>query len=189
MIFFPANASFSIDNIINKKSYRLIPKWNVDALKLMICIVYFYAGIAKINTDWLIEAQPLKIWLTSKYDLPIIGNTLFQMDWVHIFFSWAGMFYDVFIAFILLYRRTRPFGFFLVITFHIMTAILFPAIGMFPYIMITSSIIFLEPSVELLSMMIISFCGISIFKVSSIAFLTVLTSLYIGIKKVMLIAK
>ena len=145
MIFFPANASFSLDNIINKKSYRLIPKWNVDAIKLMICIVYFYAGIAKINTDWLIEAQPLKIWLTSKYDLPIIGNTLFQMDWVHIFFSWAGMFYDVFISFILLYRRTRPFGFFLVITFHIMTAILFPAIGMFPYIMITSSIIFLEP--------------------------------------------
>ena len=65
MIFFPANASFSLDNLINKKSYRLIPKWNVDALKLMICIVYFYAGIAKINTDWLIEAQPLKIWLTS----------------------------------------------------------------------------------------------------------------------------
>ena len=111
----------------------------------MICIVYFYAGIAKINTDWLMDAQPLKIWLTSKYDLPIIGNKFFQMDWVHIFFSWAGMFYDVFISFILLYRRTRPFGFFLVITFHIMTAIFFPAIGMFPYIMITSSIIFLEP--------------------------------------------
>ena len=145
MIFFPANASFSVDNIINKKSYRLIPKWNVDALKLMICIVYFYAGIAKINTDWLIEAQPLKIWLTSKYDLPIVGSSLFQMEWVHILFSWSGMLYDLFIAFILLYRKTRPFGFFLVITFHIMTAILFPAIGMFPYIMITSSLIFLEP--------------------------------------------
>ena len=137
MIFFPANASFSLDNIIKKKSYRLIPKWNVDSLKLMICIVYFYAGIAKINTDWLIEAQPLRIWLTSKYDLPIVGNTLFQMDWVHVFFSWAGMFYDLFIAFILLYRITRPFGFFLVITFHIMTAILFPAIGMFPYITVS----------------------------------------------------
>ncbi len=145
MIFFPANASFSVDNLIKKKSYSLIPKWNVDSLKLMICIVYFYAGIAKINTDWLIEAQPLRIWLTSKYDLPIVGNTLFQMDWIHVFFSWAGMFYDLFIAFILLYKKTRPFGFFLVITFHIMTAILFPAIGMFPYIMITSSIIFLEP--------------------------------------------
>ncbi len=145
MIFFPANAKFSIDNLISKKSYVFIPKWNVDALKLMICIVYFYAGIAKINSDWLIDAQPLKIWLTSKYDLPIFGSTLFQMDWVHVFFSWAGMLYDLLIAFILLYRKTRPFGFFLVITFHIMTAILFPAIGMFPYIMITSSVIFLEP--------------------------------------------
>ncbi len=145
MIFFPANANYSMDNLINKKSYKLIPKWNVDALKLIICIVYVYAGIAKINSDWLIEAQPLKIWLTSKYDMPIVGNTLFQMDWVHILFSWAGMFYDLLIAFILLYRKTRLFGFFLVVTFHIMTAILFPSIGMFPYIMITSSIIFFEP--------------------------------------------
>jgi hypothetical protein len=111
----------------------------------MICIVYFYAGIAKINSDWLLEAQPLKIWLTSKYDLPILGNTIFQMDWIHIFFSWSGMFYDLLIAFILLNKKTRPFGFILVVLFHVMTAILFPSIGMFPYIMITCSIIFFEP--------------------------------------------
>jgi len=111
----------------------------------MICIVYFYAGIAKINSDWLLEAQPLKIWLTSKYDLPILGDTIFQMDWIHIFFSWSGMFYDLLIAFILLNKKTRLFGFFLVVLFHFMTAILFPSIGMFPYIMITCSIIFFEP--------------------------------------------
>ncbi len=144
MIFFPANASYSIDSYLNNRSYKLIPKWNVDSLKLLVCIVYFYAGIAKINSDWLIDAQPLKIWLTSKYDLPLVGNTLFQMTWVHLFFSWAGMLYDLLIGFILLNRRTRPFGFFLVVSFHIMTAILFPAIGMFPFIMITCSIIFFE---------------------------------------------
>ena len=144
MIFFPANASYSVDSFVKKKYYKSIPKWNVDSLKLIICIVYFYAGIAKINSDWLIDAQPLKIWLTSKYDIPVIGNTLFQMTWVHIFFSWAGMLYDLLIAFILLNRRTRAFGFFLVLSFHIMTAILFPAIGMFPYIMITCSIIFFD---------------------------------------------
>ena len=94
----------------------------------MICIVYFYAGIAKINSDWLLEAQPLKIWLTSKYDLPILGNTIFQMDWIHIFFSWSGMFYYLLIAFILLNKKTRPFGFILVVLFHFMTAILFPSI-------------------------------------------------------------
>ena len=145
MIFLPANASYSLDSFIRNKSFKLIPKWNVDALKLMICIVYFYAGIAKINSDWLLEAQPLKIWLTSKYDLPILGNTIFQMDWIHIFFSWSGMFYDLLIAFILLNKKTRPFGFILVVLFHVMTAILFPSIGMFPYIMITCSIIFFEP--------------------------------------------
>tara|TARA_B100000989_G_scaffold42355_1_gene26951 strand:- start:625 stop:1980 length:1356 start_codon:yes stop_codon:yes gene_type:complete len=144
MIFFPANSSYSVDNLINKKSFKLIPKWNVDSLKLLICIVYFYAGIAKINSDWLIDAQPLKIWLTSKYDMPVVGNTLFQMTWVHLFFSWAGMFYDLLIGFVLLNKRARPFGFFLVISFHLMTAILFPAIGMFPYIMIICSIIFFE---------------------------------------------
>ena len=72
MIFLPANASYSLDSFIRNKSFKLIPKWNVDSLKLMICIVYFYAGIAKINSDWLLEAQPLKIWLTSKYDLSLI---------------------------------------------------------------------------------------------------------------------
>jgi len=145
MIFLPANASYSLDSFIRNKSFRLIPKWNVDSLKLMICIVYFYAGIAKINSDWLLEAQPLKIWLTSKYDLPLLGNTIFQMDWIHVFFSWSGMFYDLLIAFILLNKKTRLFGFFLVVLFHVMTAILFPSIGMFPYIMITCSIIFFEP--------------------------------------------
>ena len=145
MIFLPANACYSLDSFIRNKSFKLIPKWNVDSLKLMICIVYFYAGIAKINSDWLLEAQPLKIWLTSKYDLPILGNTIFQMDWIHIFFSWSGMFYDLLIAFILLNKKTRPFGFILVVLFHVMTAILFPSIGMFPYIMITCSIIFFEP--------------------------------------------
>lgn len=145
MIFLPANACYSLDSFIRNKSFKLIPKWNVDSLKLMICIVYFYAGIAKINSDWLLEAQPLKIWLTSKYDLPILGNTMFQMDWIHLFFSWSGMFYDLLIAFILLNKKTRPFGFILVVLFHVMTAILFPSIGMFPYIMITCSIIFFEP--------------------------------------------
>ena len=145
MIFLPANASYSLDSFIRNKSFKLIPKWNVDSLKLMICIVYFYAGIAKINSDWLLEAQPLKIWLTSRYDLPILGDTIFQMDWIHVFFSWSGMFYDLLIAFILLNKKTRLFGFFLVVLFHVMTAILFPSIGMFPYIMITCSIIFFEP--------------------------------------------
>ena len=142
MIFLPANSSYSVDSYLEKKSYKYSPKWCVDSIKLLLFIVYFYSGIAKINYDWLIEAQPLKIWLTTgSYDLPIIGSTLMQQEWFHYLMSWGGMFYDLLIPFILLYSRTRIFGFLLVVFFHVFTVILFP-IGMFPYIMIISTLIF-----------------------------------------------
>ena len=144
MIFLPANSYYSIDSKIKGYSFEKIPRWCTDCIKMLLFIVYFYSGLAKLNSDWLIEAQPLKIWLTSSYDLPIIGSTLMQQNWVHYTMSWGGMFYDLFIAFLLLYSRTRIFAFFLVVFFHLFTAILFP-IGMFPYIMIVGSLIFFDP--------------------------------------------
>ncbi|WP_430412749.1 HTTM domain-containing protein [Kordia sp.] len=143
MIFLPANATFSVDNIIRKKSYKNIPNWCIDAIKLLLGIVYFYAGLAKINSDWLCKAMPLKIWLPSKYDLPIIGESLMQQNWFHYAMSWSGMLYDLCIPFLLLYKRTRWFAFALVVFFHIFTRVLFP-IGMFPYVMIIGSLIFFE---------------------------------------------
>jgi len=143
MIFLPANAYFSIDNISRKKSYKEIPKWSIDCIKLLLSIVYFYSGLAKINSDWLFNAMPLKLWLPSKYDIPLIGETFMQQEWVHYFMSWGGMFYDISIPFLLLYKKTRIIGFILVIFFHLFTGFLFP-IGMFPYIMIVGSLIFFD---------------------------------------------
>ena len=142
MIFLPCNSSYSIDSYLKKQSIKFCPRWCVDSIKLLLFIVYFYSGIAKINNDWLFEAQPLKIWLTTgSYDFPLIGSNLMQQEWFHYFMSWGGMFYDLLIPFILIYNRTRILGFVLVIFFHLFTALLFP-IGMFPYIMIMSSLIF-----------------------------------------------
>ena len=140
MIFLPCTTYFAIDSRKNIK----IPQWTIDSLKFLIIIVYIYAGLAKINSDWLIHAQPLKIWLRAKYTIPIIGETLLQKNFSYYLFSWGGMIYDCTIPFLLLYKRTRYFAFFMVIVFHIMTRILFPPIGMFPYIMIFSCIIFFD---------------------------------------------
>ena len=142
MIFLPSNSSYSVDSYLQKKSFKYTPKWCVDSIKLLLFIVYFYSGLAKINKDWLFEAQPLKIWLTTgSYDFPLIGSNLMQQEWFHYFMSWGGMFYDLLIPFLLISTRTRVFGFLLVIFFHLFTVLLFP-IGMFPYIMIMSSLIF-----------------------------------------------
>ena len=142
MIFLPCASYFALDSTNNRK----VPNWTIDSLKLMLLIVYLYAGLAKINSDWLINAQPLKIWLKTKYTIPIIGETLLQNNYTYYLFSWGGMLYDIFIPFLLLYRRTRFFAFIMVIVFHVLTRILFPAIGMFPVIMIFSCIIFFDNS-------------------------------------------
>ncbi|WP_395060137.1 HTTM domain-containing protein [Flavobacterium sp.] len=143
LIFLPANASFSIDAFRNSKiSFQRIPKWTIDILKLLLGIVYFYAGLAKLNSDWLFSAMPLKIWLPNNSNLPIIGSLLNE-NWVHYAFSWTGMIYDLSIVFLLLYKRTRIFAFIMVIIFHVLTRILFP-IGVFPYIMIISTLIFFD---------------------------------------------
>lgn len=143
MIFLPANAYFSVDAYRNKIQYKNIPRWTIDSIKLLLGIVYFYAGLAKINSDWLLKAQPLKTWLPSKYDIPFIGETLMHQNWFHFAMSWSGMLYDLCIPFLLLYKKTRGFAFVLVVIFHVFTRVLFP-IGMFPYVMIVSALIFFD---------------------------------------------
>lgn len=143
MIFLPAHAYFSVDALKNRnKAFQYIPKWSIDSIKLLLAIVYVYAGLAKLNSDWLFRAMPLKIWLPSKFDVPILGN-YFGEEWMHYAFSWGGALYDLSIPFLLLWSRTRWFAFMLVVIFHVLTRVLFP-IGMFPYIMIFSALIFFD---------------------------------------------
>ena len=141
MIFLPAHAYLSFDAYRNKSlSADRIPRWCTDGLKIFVCMVYVYAGLAKVNSDWLLNAQPLRIWLPAQNDLPLIGS-LFNHLWVAYAFSWLGCLYDLSIPFLLLNARTRIFAYFGVVAFHMLTAILFP-IGMFPYIMMATALIF-----------------------------------------------
>lgn len=144
LCFLPLNATFSVDAYRKNKSYKNVPAWMVDSIKLLLGIVYFYAGLAKLNSDWLLRAQPLKIWLSTKTDLPVIGK--FMNDtWFHYAMSWSGALYDLTIPFLLLIKKTRPFAFFLVVVFHVFTRVLFN-IGVFPYIMIVATLIFFDSS-------------------------------------------
>ena len=109
-------------------------------MRLQLALVYVFAGVAKLNPDWLLTAQPLRIWLRANTELPLIGP-LFDYVWVAFAMSWAGMLYDLSIPLFLLWRKTRPFAYLAVIAFHVLTALLFP-IGMFPWIMLVSTLVF-----------------------------------------------
>jgi len=145
LIFLPANACFSVDTYRNRvPTSTNVPVYTIGILKFQLGVVYFFAGIAKINSDWLLHAQPLKIWLQAYRDLPFIGD-YFAMPWLAFAFSWFGCIYDLTIPFFLLSKKTRPFAYVFVIVFHIVTWLLFP-IGVFPWVMIFSTLIFFPES-------------------------------------------
>lgn len=141
LIWLPANRFFSVDACRNPASLlRKVPRWMIGILKGQLAIVYIYAGIAKLNPQWLLEALPLKIWLPAHNHIPVVGAWLAREEIAYLF-SWAGALYDLVIVFLLLSSRTRSFGFLLVVMFHLLTFWLFP-IGMFPFIMIACTTIF-----------------------------------------------
>ncbi|GAB3320984.1 HTTM domain-containing protein [Larkinella ripae] len=141
LVFLPANAFFSVDAFQNRRIFHnQVPRWTIDCLRLLMGLVYIYAGLSKLNSDWLLEALPLRIWLPGRNDLPLIG-WLFSYRETAFAFSWLGLLYDLSIPFLLLNRVTRPYAYVAVVLFHVLTAVLFP-IGMFPYIMIVAALIF-----------------------------------------------
>ncbi len=142
LVLVPANRYFSLD-VLRKPTLFVtqIPSWMVDIFKLQLGIVYFYAGIAKLNYDWLFRAMPLAIWLPAKSNLPLVGDLL-NYKFTAYLFSWFGAIYDILIPFFLFNKRTRNIAYLFVIVFHAATAIVLPVIGMFPYIMILSTLIF-----------------------------------------------
>lgn len=141
LIFMPAHRFYSFDAWRNSEISKLgIPKWCRPAIMLQLAIVYFFAGLAKLNTDWLFNAMPLAVWLPTKADFPVLGP-LFAQQWTAYAFSWFGAFYDLTIVGWLLWKPTRNLAYVAVLAFHLLTWLLFN-IGLFPLIMMTSTLIF-----------------------------------------------
>ena len=148
MIFMPAGKSFSIDNKLFKRGEaEQVPRFFIFLLQLQMFLVYFFAGIAKINHDWLFEAQPLKTWLPAFSHFYIIGG-LMEKDWLAFVFCWFACIYDLCIGFFLFNKRTVTIAYIFVVIFHLATSLFFN-IGMFPYIMITITIVFFREEFHL----------------------------------------
>lgn len=145
LIFLPANVNFSLDTRFGfVKRQEVIPNWCLLSIKLQLSLVYFFAGLAKLDYDWLIEAQPLSIWLAPHTNFPLIGGLMDEKLTAYLF-SVGGAIFDLAVPFLLWSNKYRPFAYFFVVIFHVLTSLLFP-IGVFPFVMILSTLIFFSPS-------------------------------------------
>jgi vitamin K-dependent gamma-carboxylase len=146
MFFVPAHRAYSLD-AWRRPGIRAtaLPAWCTYLLQFQVAIVYFNAGLAKATSDWLLHAQPMRIWLAARSGLPVIGAYL-ELPPVAYAAAWAGFLFDTTISFFLLWRRARPYAYVAVLSFHLITHLLFPPIGMFPVIMVVAALVFFDAS-------------------------------------------
>ena len=121
-----------------------IPAWSLWGLRAQVGVVYIFAGVAKLNPDWLFNALPLRIWLYQHGDLPIVGPLL-REAWMAYAMSWSGAAFDLAIVPALLWRRTQPYAYGVLVSFHVATWALFPQLGIFPWLMIGLTLILFAP--------------------------------------------
>jgi len=119
-----------------------IPRLYLFLLQLLIVTVYIVAGVNKLNPYWLIDTQPMTHILSE------VG--LSEKSFFIPMFSYLGLFFDLLIGPVLLLKRTRLIGIIVAFLFHLMNFIIFllagGEIGFFPFIMIITLILFLDPN-------------------------------------------
>ena len=152
MVFLPLNRTLSVDSWRNPSIRRdTVQSWVLWALRAQVGVVYVFAGIAKLNPDWLLHAQPLRIWLYQHGEMPVVGPLLQEL-WVAYAISWAGALFDLTIVGWLLWSRTRLWAYFTLVLFHLITWVMFPKLGIFPWLMIAGATVFLHPDWPLLTL-------------------------------------
>lgn len=143
MIFVPADRAFSVDALLRPQiRTSAVPFWPLWILRTQLAIVYIFAGIAKLNSDW-VRGEPLRTWLRELQSTPYVGS-LFQRSEAFHLISWGGLLFDLLIVPLLIWRRTRPFAFLAAVCFHLLNAWFF-RIGIFPWLSIAMTTLFLDP--------------------------------------------
>ena len=102
-------------------------------------LVYFYAGLKKIDMDWMTGYSMTGLsrqWVFDPFR-SFLDNEAIDLYLVHL----GGLFFDLFEGFLLIFDKTRPIGIFFGAMFHGMNSQMFH-IGMFPYTMLATLFLF-----------------------------------------------
>lgn len=169
MILVPAHRTLSLDALIRPKhASSVVPVWPRALILIQLGIVYVYGAVAKFNLDWMLYHQPIRRWMDGS------ANRVAKTPWIRsveslqrsvfpdavplterlhdfiasegftVFIAYGGVLFDLLIAPALAWKKTRRFAVVGAVGFHVSNMHLF-SIGVFPWLMIAATTLFLEP--------------------------------------------
>lgn len=143
MLLVPAHAYLSWDAKHRPQVRSLTcPRWCLLLFVAQMTIVYTYAAIAKLYPDWL-AGIPIRIWFSNKEHFWLIGPLL-QQAWFQTLVVYGGILFDLLIAPLMLWSRTRKYALLTAVFFHGFNSAVFH-IGIFPYLALTTALFFFPP--------------------------------------------
>lgn len=143
MIFVPAARGWSLDAYFSGRPQNAtVPGWSLWILRAQVEILLIYAGIVKLNADWL-QGEPLGYWLAHSAHLPVIGPLLLD-DRIIQLGAWGATLLHLTGAVLLLFRSTRLYAFLAYCVFHFLNHTFF-YIGIFPWLTIAATLLFFDP--------------------------------------------
>ncbi|XP_064256329.1 LOW QUALITY PROTEIN: vitamin K-dependent gamma-carboxylase [Passer domesticus] len=133
----------SVDGLFRpQKRNAHVPLWNYALLRAQVFIVYFIAGLKKLDADWVggfSMGTLARHWLFAPFRL-VLSEELTSRLVVH----GGGLLLDLSAGFLLFFDATRPLALVFVTYFHCMNSQLF-SIGMFSYTMLATNGLFCRP--------------------------------------------
>lgn len=136
----PAHRTFSVDAWL-RPSLRadIVPGFVLFVFRAQLALVYVYAGIAKLNPDWL-AGEPLRSWFSTRVDLPALASGS-----APVLAAWCALAFDLLVVPALLWKKTRTLAFIAAVVFHASNAALWD-IDVFPPLMLAATTVFFDPS-------------------------------------------
>lgn len=142
LVFVDANAALSLDNLLKKRKPHTIPRWHTRIFSFQIIVVYVFGAISKlVNPDWMSTLSVRTIIANSiaRNELELsdqLTELIVQIQ------TYGGIGFDLFVGFLLIYRRTFLLGVLTSLVFHFSNHF-FLTIGSFPFAMVGTLFLFI----------------------------------------------
>ena len=144
MLFVPANCKWSVDARRNTRvASATVPYWSIVVLLAQLEIILIFAGIVKLNADWL-NLEPLRIWMHARRDGYPPFFTWLTGDLGIAVGAYGAIALHLLGAPLLFFKWARPWVLAAYAVFHLVNHTVFN-IGIFPWFTWFASFLFFAP--------------------------------------------